>query len=511
MINILRKKHYTLFLIAALFTEISALAQQVRTIEVLNANTLEFDKSIGADARRLIGNVIFRHGDATMYCDSAWFFPAQNIMDAYGRIKIVQGDSLHLYGDLLHYMGDTKFAIIQKNVVLIDKGTTLKTEYLDYDLNTRVAHYIDKGVIVNGKNTLTSKTGQYFAKEKLFYFRDQVKIVNPDYVINSDTLKYHTDTKVANFMGPTDIIGKEDYIYCENGWYNTQKDISQFNKNAYLENGKQLLKGDSLYYDRKDGIGRAFNNVYMIDSAQDAILKGDYGLYYEKPQRVMMTKRAELININGGDSIFIHADTLRSDLDSSQTYKIIRAYHQVKLFKLDLQGKCDSLSYSAKDSVIRLFGEPTMWSDENQLTANNMEIHTLNKKIDFLQMEGLSLIISREDSSRFNQIKGKKMKGFFRDNQLYKIDVNGNGQTIYFAEDNNALIGVNRAESSNLVIYLKDKKVDKIYFYTNPTATLFPINSLSDQELKLEGFKWLEEYRPLQKEDIFIWKKDKAN
>ncbi|MCK4464332.1 MAG: hypothetical protein KAU83_01370 [Bacteroidales bacterium] len=288
-------------------------------------------KRMGSELKRLIGDVELQHEDIFIYCDSAYLYEDKNLIEAYSNVYIKQGDTLHLYGDFLRYKGDIKLAEIRRNVRLVDKETELFTEFLDYNVNEEFGFYFNGGKIYNGENTLESKLGYYYTNQKIFFFRDSVKIINPDYTIYSDTLKYNTVSEISYFLGPTEIISDSSYIYCENGWYNTKTDISQFNQNAYLISKEQTVKGDSLYYDRNRGFGKAFKNVELIDTAQQIILKGDYAEYYEEPEKTMITDSALFIQITNGDSLFVHADTLRSRLDSTNTHKIVCAYFKVKM------------------------------------------------------------------------------------------------------------------------------------------------------------------------------------
>ncbi|MGC9341285.1 MAG: OstA-like protein, partial [Bacteroidales bacterium] len=366
-------------------------------------------------------------------------------------------------------------------------------------------YYLGGGRIINGNNTLESRQGYYYTKDKLFFFKDSVVVINPDYTMYSDTLKYNTITEVSYFLGPTDIISDENYIYCENGWYDTQNNISQFNKNAYLENEGKILKGDSIYYERETGLGKAFYNVELIDTSQNLVLQGNASIYYEKTEYAMLTDSALLIQIDETDSLFVHADTLLSVPDTLPDRRILKAYYKVKFFREDIQGKCDSLVYTDIDSVFRFFGEPVLWSKENQLTAQNIEMITKNQKMDRLEMVNSAFIISMEDSVKYNQIKGRNMTGYIRNNQLYRIDVDGNSQTIYYARDGEEYIGANKAESSNLKIFFSDNKIQKIVFQPKTDGTFFPLEKFGTNSSKLEGFKWLSNYRPINKNDVFRW------
>ena len=477
--------------------------QQTRKINH-DSDDMEFDRNLADGAYRLLGNVVFKHEGAIMYCDSAYFYSDINSLDAFDNVYINQADSLHLYGDFLHYNGNTRVANVRRNVKLLSEETKLYTEALDFDLKSNVGYYISGADIVSGQNKLNSREGYYYSKNTMYFFKDSVVIVNPDYTIYSDTLKYNTSTDIAFFLGPTEIISDSNYIYCEDGWYNTETDISFLKDNACLQSTKQTITGDSLYYERANGYGEAYQNVELIDVEQNIILKGNFATYNEYTEDALITDKAELIQITDPDSLYVHADTLTSEIDTSG-YKILKAFYKVKMYKSNLQGKCDSMSYTFSDSIIRLYYEPVLWSEVHQLTSEYIEIRTRNKQIDQLHMEKLAFIISQEDTVKFNQVKGKKMICYFKDNDLYKVDVKGNGQTVYYPKDGDEIIGVNRAESSDLVIFLEENDIKDIIFYTKPDATLFPLEKAPQNELILKDFIWLEHYRPKQKEDIFTW------
>ncbi len=579
-------------LLSFLFGISYTFAQEVKKIEIVHADMIDYDRQLlGDEIKRLTGNVIFKHDNAVMSCDSAYFNNIKNIMHAFGRIHINQGDTLHLYGDSLTYDGTSKIAYVRYNVKLTHDKAVLTTDSLNYYRLENYAYYFDYGKIVDNENVLESKYGYYYTIPKDYVAVDSVTLVNPDYTMYSDTLKYNINTEISTFLGPTTIISDSNLIYCENGWYNTKTNISQYNKNAYITNKEQTLKGDSLYYDRNRGIGKAFRNVQLTDTVENVILLGHYGIYYEKQERAMFTDSTIFIQISDGDSMYLHADTLRyktltdtitkyyriqgnASIDDTNMivvdtvyftpdsveinpdtlvriseYKAVKtdsvyiagnyvlktdtfilatdslelkkdtmvksklmwAYYRVKVFKQDIQSKCDSLAYVMRDSVIQMFYQPVIWSGENQITAGYIELHTANDKPDYIVMQKASFIISREDSSRFNQIKGKNMIGYFRNDSIYRVDVDGNGQSLYYPKERDKkdnkekLIGVNKAEASKLVIYLKENKPDKIMFISTPAGTLNPVEYLPESELKYKGFVWLENQKPLKKEDIFIW------
>lgn len=501
--SMIRLLIFPFLVIIQLFLFQPVLGQETKEIQLLNADVMKFDRSLGNDVKKLIGAVDLEHDGAFLRCDSAYLFQRDSV-EAFGHVYIKQGDTLHLYGDYLNYSANTKLAQLRKNVKLIDKESELTTSSLDFNLGQNLGYYQEFGKIISGENILTSNKGLYYTKSKVFHFQDSVVVVNPDYTIYSDTMKYNTVSKVTTFFGPTEIIGDSSYIYCENGYYDTENDLSRFSGNALLKNPSQTIEGDSLFYDSRNGIGEAYNNVSFFDSTQRIILKGHLGFFEDEPEKTMLTDSTVFIQIlEEGDSLFMHSDTLRSRMDSTGQHKIVSAYYKVKIYSKSLQGLCDSLAYSFADSVIRFYGTPYIWSDENQLSSEFTQLFTKNRQPERIEMYGSSFIISKEDTNYFNQIKGKNMVGHFRDNEMYQIDVNGNGQSIYFAVENEKIVGINHAESSDIVLYLKENQIEKIKFLNQPDMLLLPKDQITNENIQLEGFQWKEKERPGKVSDIF--------
>ncbi|MGL4598749.1 MAG: OstA-like protein [Bacteroidia bacterium] len=489
-----------------------------KQIQLKHANSLKGNSE--AKYQRLIGDVQFEHQGALLFCDSAHFFSEKNTLEAFGHVHIQQGDSINLWGDFLRYDGNTRKAEVQKNVRLTDGDMTLTTDAIVYDRMVGVASYATGGKIVSKDNTLTSQIGTYTTSSKTLTFKKNVLLQNPQYDMRSDTLQYHPISKIAYFFGPTTITAKngtKNFIYCENGFYDTNKDIAQFENNAYIITGGQRLKGDSIWYDRKNGIGKAMRNVEIIDTAQRVTIRGGYAVHNEKSNVSLITERALLIQIFGEDSLYLHGDTLKSIAlypllpngkknmaDSIEPGKLVIAYHHVRFFKPDLQGRCDSLAWSTQDSTMRLYGDPVLWSGGSQLTAKEVFIQTINGEVKELYLENTAFIISQEDSTRYNQIKGRRMTGYFANNELYKINVEGNGQTLYYAKDQGLLVGVNRADCSRLTIWIKENEVQSISFFDRPDATLYPPLDLPPREALLKDFRWRGNEQPLRMEDVFV-------
>lgn len=493
--------------IALAFLTCHLLAQKREQIEIMHALELIGMKKDGKQAQKLIGDVQFKHKKALMYCDSAFMYRESNTIDAYGNIRINQGDTLNLYGDALHYDGNTQLATVTGKVVRLEnKDFVLTTDRMLYNRETNVAQYNTGGHIEskNDSNTLVSQIGYFYSNQSLFFFKDSVILSNPDFVMRSDTLKYFSSTEMVNFLGPTTITGDSNLIYCENGWYDTPKDQSQYYQNAYLFTDGKKLEGDTLYYDRNIGFGKADGNIQITDTAEQVMVNGDHGLLYEKKDSALVYGKPLLTQILDEDSLFMHADTFKV-FGSDSSNQALLAYYDVRIYKSDLQGQCDSISYNISDSTIEMHGTPILWSEQNQLTAERIDIRTANNKIHSLFLDVDAFIISEVDSLRFNQIKGKEMTGYFKNSQLSYIQVVGNGQTTYWGlDEKDKFIGVNVAESSDINISLKDNAINSISFLNQPKATMHPMGELDPvKDLRYKGFKWLIELRPLRKEDVF--------
>lgn len=495
----------TLFII--LCTTATVLAQNKTQVEIDNADTFEGDESLGKNVSRLLGNVRFRHQGALMFCDSAYLYQETNSLDAFGKIRIVQGDSINLTGDHLKYDGNSRQAKVTGKVIMTDRDMVLESKILNYNMQSETAEYFDGGTITDRENVLVSKSGYYFSRERTVFFKDSVKLTNPKYVVTADTLKYHTITKVANFEGPTWIhsTGNDSsVIYCERGWYNTETQKSMFTRNPSIQSKENRLTGDSLIYDNVTTVGHAYRNVAIADTIQQVIISGQYGYSDDRNKRAFVTREAMLTKAFETDSLFLHADTLYAWQDTVTLHRTWNAYHGVRIYKKDLQGKCDSLVYRSSDSTLNFYTEPVMWSEANQLTADSMSMQMAHSEISELRLFNSAFICSAEDSVRYNQIRGRHMTGYFDDNKLHSIRVTGNGQSIYYTRNSKKqFTGVNRADCSDMMIKIGENKIDSITLIKMPDATLFPINELSPQELRLKGFSWQEEHRPVSKEDIF--------
>ncbi|MDR2009892.1 MAG: hypothetical protein LBQ22_05375 [Bacteroidales bacterium] len=505
MVQNIRKIILFIFFIIAFFEYYS---QEVRKIDIIKANSMEFSEKVGEGAKRLIGDVIFRHEDMYMFCDSAYFFDDINTAIAYNNVRIRQGDSILMIAKYMEYEGNERIARMRDSVVLKHNKSYLVTDSLDYDRNQDMAYYFGGGRIFDADNRLFSKRGYYYTQFKDYYAVDSVILRNPQYVINTDTMRYNTDYEIAYFYGATDIVSDSNFIYCENGYYNTNNDEAAFSQNAWIRSGSNYLMGDSLYYDRKIRFGEGFNNVFIIDTVENIIATGDYGYFYEEPENALLTKRAQVIYVNEGDSIYIHSDTILLTVDTLN-YRLMRAFRKVQIFNDDIQGRCDSLTFYSFDSIAHMYYDPVIWAEGNkQITADHISVYFENEEPKTFYLKHNVYAIEQIDSVHYNQAKCDNIEGHFDNSELYKIDMYKNSKTIYYLIDDEVdeIVALNRLYCVDMTFHMKDNQIENLWFYGNPDGEMIPIEQVNNDKLFLENFRWLDEIRPKTKEDIFIWR-----
>lgn len=466
------------------------------------------------DAQILIGNVAFRHDSVYMYCDSACFYEKTNSLEAFDNVKMVQGDTLFLYGDYLFYDGNTQIAQVRYNVRMENKNTTLLTDSLNYDRIYNLGYYFDGGTLMDEENVLTSEWGEYSPATKISVFNYDVKLVNPKFTLTSDTLRYSTATKIANILGPSDIVSDANHIYSELGFYNTQIGQAELLDRSVLTNEGKRLTGDSLFYDRVKGYGEAFDNVIMTDTVNKNMLTGDYCYYNELTKYAFATKKAVAVDYSQGDSLFMHADTLQMYtyyLNTDSMFRETRAYHKVRMYRTDVQGVCDSLVFSSKDSCLTMYYDPILWNNNQQLLGEKIMIYMNDSTIDWAHIQNQALSVEQLDSTSYNQVTGKEMKAWFQGGEMRKVDVIGSVRLVYYPmESDSTLIGMNVSETSLLNMFLENRKMKKMIMSPKSNGTLYPMLQRPPEKMKLDNFVWFDYIRPLDKEDIFEWRGKKA-
>jgi lipopolysaccharide transport protein LptA len=555
-------------------TNTSTAEDSVRIVEILpgvrKLELLKLDDSTSLQI--LAGNVKLKQGSTYIYCDSCVINNRTKIFEAFGKVHINDADTSNVYSDYLKYLQNKRIAYLSGNVKLTDGKGTLTTPELEYDVNTKIGIYTKGGKVVNKKTVLTSQEGYYYTDLKDVYFKRNVLLIDPAYTIKTDSLLYNTETETARFIAYTfikDSSGRT--VETSEGYYDLRKKKAEFGARPVIVDKERRITADSIAFDDSTGISHAKGNVVILDTAQKTTIIAGEVFRNDKRETMLATKKPLMIIKQDEDSIFITADTLftarLSDLyaikdsiakdsmgiitgakdsitrdtlgiddavndpitkdtlegihivdirttDSTgkkdSTNRYIEAYRNVRIFSDSLQSVCDSMFYSLKDSIFRLFYDPVVWSKENQITGDTIYLHTKNKKAERMKVVNNSMMVNELDPGIYNQVKSNRMDGYFIDGNIDSVRANGEAQCIYFIQDDDsAYSAINESKSDLMDIYFagdstgKDRQLHKVVFRSAVSGTIWPIRQKDPAEMRLPSFRWLDNRRPKTKAEMF--------
>jgi len=520
----IKTKYLLLFLIV--FISYFASAQR-KTIEIKYAGFGEKDEEKFPGAQILTRNdaqqIHIFHDGIDMYCDKAIFYGKEDFVEAYGNVKMVQGDTINLNSKYAEYSGKTQLAFASGDVILTEPQSILTTDTLYFNRAKQEAYYKTGGKVVrDSSGTITSKIGRYFMPRKKYRFQDSVKLVNPEYTLKTKILDYYTDTGHAYMYGPSTIEDAASKIYCERGFYDTESDTGYFVKKSRIDYDNRVFEGDSMYFDRNKNFASATNNIKVTDTLNNSIVKGHYAEVYRAKDSVFITKRALAITLQEKDSIFMHADTLM--VTGKPEHRITRAYYNAKIYKSDISGKADSVHVDQKTGLTQLINlarmnkgdafsaarKPILWNVKNQMTGDTIHLKSNPKteKLDSLIVFYNAFVISKDTLSDdgYNQISGKRLIGLFDDeNNLKQVDILKNAESInYSRNENGELIGIEKSKSADIEMYFENKELTELRKLRQFDGKLYTEEDFPANARKLRGFDWREDERPASVEDLFV-------
>ncbi len=487
---------------------------QTNKVFLENADILKANEAISTDYQVLKGNVRFRRGDMYMFCDSAYFYAETSSLDAFGHVRMTQGDTLWVYSDVLHYYGDQGVAELRSNVRLENRSTTLLTDALDYEINSNVGYYFNGGTIVDNRNNteLSSQYGRYELDTKQAEFSRDVHLVNDRYEMFTDLLDYNTQSHIARITSETLIVSDSNTINTSNGWYNTSVDDATLYERALItaKDGK-TLQGDTVYYNRNRNYGEARGNVIITDPSNKVILDGDYGYHDDNAHYSYVTQRARAREFSQKDTIFLHADTLCTLINHivndsvNDSVRVLRAFNQVRFYRNDVQGICDSLQLSEADTIINMYNHAVVWNLERQIFGDEINIHLNDSAADWATLPTGGFMAEHLGEIYYDQLSGKKMKAWFEDKELRRLDVDGNVQVIMFPlEKDSTYNKMVHAESSYMRLNLKPKQeVDRITMWPEVSGKVSPLYLTKNADMYLPQFQWYDALRPKTPDDIY--------
>lgn len=488
---------FTIFLL--LLSLVSQSFGQSKIKLLPGAKTLHGFKKDGISFTSVTGNVKFLHKETLFYCDSAILVKKTNYLEAYGHVKIIDGDSVVITSRELYYDGNTRIARLRKDVILTKLAQMqIFTDFLNYDRNTAIASYFNNGKIVDSTNVITSGKGYYNTRNNMTSFKTEVIAKNKDYTMTSDTLVYNTKTGIVYFVSPTTMVDTEGGVFeYEGGQYRSKQKRSNFTI-GQVETEDYFLKGRSMHLDDIKGIYTVKGNVEMISKTNDVIITGQSSIYNKSLAVTKIFDMPMLKMINDRDTLFLIADTLISIDSKVEEDKRLLAYSNVRFFNNDIQGIADSMVYNVKDSVISLYRNPVLWSDQNQISADSIRMIVSNKTISEIVMTANSFVVTRDSLGGFNQIKGRNMIAILENQQLKEVNVTGNGESIFYMYDQESgiMLGLNKIICSDINLYFVEGRLEDAKFLVNPEGDFIPPHELKPENEYLKGFIWWKEMRP---------------
>lgn len=520
--------------------EITPVTDTVQIVDIIHADRLGFSKRDTANIVQYgAGKVTARQGATLFNADSAVMNQKQRLFEAFGNVHITD-DSTNTYAQYLRYYFDRKFAILQKNVRLTDGKSVLTTNELEYDMNQKVGVYKKGGKVVNGESVITSVEGTYYGDLKDVFFRKNVVLVDPKYTLRADSLLVNTETQIATFIGPTTIIDSaKRVITTSEGFYDTKNRIANFLGRPVIRDpvARTYVTGDNLYSNDATGVSTITGNAVYVDTVQGVSMLANRMERDAKKNTLLATLNPLMIIKQEGDSIYVTADTLFSGMlnltdsikgsdsisakgsaggkdtlrrvsistnDTSNANRFFQGYHNVRIFSDSLQAVSDSLFYSGRDSIFKLFRDPIVWASGSQITGDTIFLFTKNKKAERLYVFENGMVVNKSENNLYNQIRGNTLNGYFKDGQMDFMRAKGNAESIYYIRDeDSAFIGVNRSTADIIDMYFKDKALNRVVYRSDVQGTTTPIRQVNFEEMRLRNFRWLEARRPKSKYELF--------
>lgn len=492
-------------------TNDSSSVRKKNYIHMLHTDVTRFDEAVNPDAWILVGDVRFRRDSMYMFCDSAHYFQKKNAFQAFGNVRMEQGDTLFLFGDYLDYDGDTNLARVRHNVRLVDKNTTLTTDSLDFDRNENLGYFIEHGTLFDGESTLASYYGEYDVDTKDAFFQYDVSLEHPDFRMLSDTLRYNTENKIATILGPTRMYSDESEVYSERGRYDTAERLAYLLDRSILYNDNKDVTADSIFYDINRGYSEVFGNIIYNDTLNRNMLTGEYAYLNEVVDSAYVTGRAVVVDYSQRDSLFMHADTIWAvsyNLDTDSLFRQIKAYDKVRAWGKDMQAVCDSLVFDSRDSCMTMYKDPILWNKGIQLLGEEVKIYMDTASIDWVHVINQTLYAEPVDSSDYNQVKGQEMKFFFNDGRLKEMQVIGSVEIIFYPVDDSdsTFVGMNTTIAGRAIAYLDNGQVKKMVIPKEAKGVFYPMGQRPYEKRFLDNFAWFDYIRPKNKDDIFNWR-----
>lgn len=491
-------------------------------VKIIHADLTQKNPNIFKGNTFLSGNVHLEHKGSTLKADTVVFYSEQNFVKAIGNTQLLTSDGNSITAREIEYDGNTQRGIARGKVVLTDLQQSIKTETLYYDRVLNMAYFNNGGTIYNGANTIWTKSATYNINTRVVDVSGNVSIDNAQYRVQGSKIVQNQQTNVAEFFGPTTITNKNNpanYVYTEKGQYKmTSKEVI-LKKNSRIHYNGKILTGDEMYYNQNTGYGTAKGNVMLDDPRENRYVKGGYGEIYELKDSAMITQKPYAVKVFKNDSLYFSAEKILAfqKLDKNKVKKsYLRAFHKARMYKSNAQARADSLSFNETDGEMHLDRQPILWTGERQVSGDKITafFRPQEEILDSIKVIGNALAISKVDSlnlkDEFNQVKGKYMQVWLKNNELDLIKVIENAQAITYAESQNPKtkamdrMGITLSTCGEITVQFQEKRADVISCNIGANTDVYPMSKIAPERRKFPGFNWNTRDRLRKWEDIFL-------
>jgi len=509
------------------------------------------------------GNVIIQQGDSlNIFSDSLYYQGDDRIADLHGDVRLdnkgqrlftehlnynlktkiaeyftrslLTNDTTYLESNRGTYLVNTDEAFFRDSVVVIDTAFVMRTDSVDFSTETGILTFIAPTLITQNESRIYCERGFYDTKESYaeflqnaeyikeeqqatadiiiydgkkeeFILKGNAQFYEEDKVATAKVIRYEEKTKLTYLEGDAKYKDAEKEIVGDRIRYDSEEETFDTQGRSTIVDGNQILIADTVNY--VGALGIATGNVIWTDTVDQITIESERIDYNKDTDYVKASGgRPLLISVVDDDTLFMRSDTLISLMENeADSARTLIGYKKVRIFKTNLQAVCDSLVYQTKDSLFSFYQNPIIWSDTSQFYADTVLMQMKNEEIDKIYLNNNAYIINSPDEIYFNQIKGKNMTAYFKDDELRKMRVVDDAESIYYIiDDDDAYSGVNKCVCSSMLINFGDNEISDIFFYTNPTSNLYPMRKADHNALKLPGFRWDSDRRPKSRFDLNI-------
>ncbi len=520
----------------------NVLIQQGDTVDVFS-DTLFYT---GPDKMAFLkGQVVLESKNQKLFTESL-IYDLNTKVGTYTDGATITNDTIHLTSIKGYFHADTEIAYFKDSVVVAGEDFTMYTDTLEYDTRQQLALILAPTRIQQDSVDIYTESGYYDLANGEVFLSGNPQYRKGEAWAVSDQMIYNTDQKTMMMIGDARYKEGDKLAFGDTIRYDEPNDLIYLIGNAYYQDDNQVIDGDAIRYDRAnesflskgrativdppkfltadslvyDGkIGLAVGNVIWTDTAEHITVLCQQADYDKSSDYLLAYgERPWLLLDVDGDTLFLRSDTLESiqvldtiitiidsvtQEQSIDTSRILMAFPNVRMYKSDLQGVCDSLTYFSRDSLFTFYQDPVLWSDTTQFTADTLRVELSNDQIRHIYMDQNAFINSKVENPVYNQIKGRKVMASFDQNEIDKVEVVGNAESLYSARDEaEAFVGMNHTSCGNMTLFFQNKELEEIRFYGEPSGEFFPLDDSVKDKIRLAGFKWLPDRQPKSKEDL---------